>query len=46
MWLQDKQDIKDYNNLMIYKSSQLDKPVCKDLYKNDSIDEEEKYVIH
>ena len=23
---------KNYNNLMIYKSSQLDKPVCKDPY--------------
>jgi hypothetical protein len=31
---------------MIYKSLQLDKPVCKDLYKNNSIDEEEKSVIH
>jgi hypothetical protein len=37
---------KNYNNHMIYKSIQLDKPVCKDLYKNNSIDEEEKSVIH
>jgi hypothetical protein len=31
---------------MIYKSPQLDKPVCKDLIQNNSIDEEEKSVIH
>jgi hypothetical protein len=36
---------KNNNNLIIYKSSQLDKLYAK-TYTNSSIDEEEKSVIH
>jgi hypothetical protein len=46
VYLQDKQDIKNHNNYMIYKSLQLGKPVMQKLILNNSIDEEEKSVIH
>ena len=44
--LKEKQDIKNHNNYKIYKSLQLGKPVMQKLILNNSINEEEKYVIH
>ena len=37
---------KNHNNHIIYKSPQLDKPIMQRLILNNSIDEEEKSVIH